>query len=350
MLSLLYKVNSESLFSAVLSVVGNLSVLITAFKRSSHLKAPELLSVNLAVTDLGMAITMYPLAIASAWNHAWLGGDASCIYYGLMGFLFGVTSMMTLAVMAVVRFVVSTSLQSPREKISRRKIHVLIIFTWLYALLWAVFPLLGWGKYGPEPFGISCTIAWNEFKENGSSFLICIFTLCTIIPAVTIITCYFGIAWKLHVAYKTIKSSNHIPNAMKMERRLALKLFVLFQIAVLISAGFIGCWAPYATVSFWSMFHSSKSIPPELSLLPCLFAKSSTAYNPFVYYIFSKTFRKEIKQLTCFCGRSNNLVNVTDHETIRESPILMTRDSKRLQKSNIPEGNRLSISNLETET
>nr|XP_015207099.1 PREDICTED: opsin-5-like isoform X2 [Lepisosteus oculatus] len=217
-----YGAGAFLLLIAVLSAVGNLSVLITAFKRSSHLKAPELLSVNLAVTDLGMAITMYPLAIASAWNHAWLGGDTSCIYYGLMGFLFGVTSMMTLAVMAVVRFVVSTSLQSPREKISRRKIHVLIIFTWLYSLLWAVFPLLGWGKYGPEPFGISCTIAWAEFKENGSSFLICIFTLCTIIPAVTIIACYFGIAWKLHVAYKTIKNSNHIPNAMKVERRLAL--------------------------------------------------------------------------------------------------------------------------------
>lgn len=88
-----------------------------AFKHSSHMKPPELLSVNLAVTDLGAAVAMYPLAVASAWNHHWLGGDATCIYYGLVGFFFGTASIMTMTVMAVVRFVVSLSLQSPSEYI-----------------------------------------------------------------------------------------------------------------------------------------------------------------------------------------------------------------------------------------
>lgn len=81
------------------------------------MKPPELLSVNLAVTDLGAAVAMYPLAVASAWNHHWLGGDATCIYYGLVGFFFGTASIMTMTVMAVVRFVVSLSLQSPSEYI-----------------------------------------------------------------------------------------------------------------------------------------------------------------------------------------------------------------------------------------
>ncbi|CAI5769156.1 opsinopsin-5-like [Podarcis lilfordi] len=65
--------------------------------------------VNLAVTDLGMAFSMYPLAIASTWNHAWLGSHATCIYYALVGFLFGVASMMTLSVTAVIRFPVIQS-------------------------------------------------------------------------------------------------------------------------------------------------------------------------------------------------------------------------------------------------
>lgn len=101
--------------SAVLSIVGNLLVLIVAFRRSSRMKPPELLSVNLAVTDLGAAVTMYPLAVASAWSHHWIGGDVSCIYYGLAGFFFGIASIMNLTILAIVRFVVSLNLHSPSK-------------------------------------------------------------------------------------------------------------------------------------------------------------------------------------------------------------------------------------------
>lgn len=94
---------------AALSISGNAAVLISAARRLTLLKAPELLTVNLAVTDIGMALSMYPLSIASAFNHAWLGGDTSCLYYGLMGMIFSVTSIMTLAMMGMVRYLVTGS-------------------------------------------------------------------------------------------------------------------------------------------------------------------------------------------------------------------------------------------------
>ncbi|KAM6954396.1 opsin 8, group member b [Aplochiton taeniatus] len=286
------------LIIAVLSIVGNLLVLIMAFKRSSGMKPPELLSVNLAVTDLGAAVSMYPLAMASAWNHHWIGGHATCVYYALVGFFFGVASLMNLTVMAIVRFMVSLSLQSPKEKISRRTVKILCLWIWIYALVWALFPVMGWGRYGPEPFGLSCSLAWGEMKEEDFSFVFSLFTLNLAIPSVVISGCYFGIALKLYVTYKSMNNGNQIPNIIKMHRRLLL-------IAVLISAGFIVCWAPYGIVSLWSVFCSSKSIPPVVALLPCMFAKSSTVYNPFIYYGFSNTFRKEAKRLGRLCRRSN---------------------------------------------
>ncbi|XP_053567109.1 rhodopsin-like [Bombina bombina] len=282
---------------AILTVVGNVAVLATAVKCSSHLKSPELLSINLAVTDLGMALSIYPLAIASAWNHAWLGGDQTCLYYALMGFLFGVASMMTLTAMAVIRYLVTASPRTNKHKIRRKSVYVLITCIWIYSLLWAIFPLLGWGYYGPEPFGISCTIAWSEFHNstNGLSFIVSMFILCTITPAVTIITCYTRITWKLHKVYQEIQNYDKIPNAAKVEKKLTL-------MALLVSFGFLVSWMPYAAVSFWSIFNSSKYIPPMVSLLPCLFAKSSTAFNPIIYYMFSKSFRQKVKQLNWCCG------------------------------------------------
>ncbi|XP_075056587.1 opsin-5-like [Mixophyes fleayi] len=285
------------LIIAILSIVGNLAVLATAVKCSSHLKSPDLLSINLAVADLGMAVSMYPLAIASAWNHAWIWGQSSCLYYALMGFFFGVASMMTLTAMAVIRYLVTSTITANPSTIKKKVIYIVITCIWLYALLWAIFPLVGWGHYGPEPFGISCTIAWAEFHNstNGFSFIVSMFALCTLAPAATIVTCYTKITWKLHKAYKEIQSYDRIPNTAKVERRLTL-------MAILVSAGFLVSWTPYAIVSFWSIFHSSESIPPMVSLLPCLFAKSSTAFNPIIYYTFSKMFRLKVKQLKCCCG------------------------------------------------
>nr|XP_020657187.1 opsin-5 [Pogona vitticeps] len=292
------------LIIAFLTILGNSAILAVAVKRSSRLRSPELLTVNLAVTDLGMAISMYPLAIASAWNHTWLGGDATCIYYGLMGFLFGVSSMMTLTVMAVIRFFVTHSSKSNSNNINRRVIHISITLIWLYAVLWAILPLLGWGHYGPEPFGTSCTISWGQFykSSNGFSFILSMFIFCTILPAMTILFCYLSIAWKLHKTYQEMQNFKRISNATKLEKKLTL-------MAVLISVGFLGAWTPYAAVSFWSIFHSSESLPQVVTLLPCLFAKSSTAYNPFIYYTFSKTFRQEVKQLQCCCGEKVHFLN-----------------------------------------
>ncbi|KAM9435510.1 opsin 8, group member b [Clarias gariepinus] len=291
-----YGIGVFLLIIAILSILGNLLVLLLAYKRSSHMKPPELLNLNLAVTDLGAAVSMYPLAVASSWNHSWLGGEATCVYYAWMGFFFGVASIATLTVMAVVRFSGSQTLQSQTVKISKRTVQVLLAGTWLYALLWAVFPLIGVGTYGPEPFGLSCTLAWAEMKEHSPFFVISMFTMNLVIPAIIIICCYSGIILRLHLSYKTLGNANFIQRKVKIQRRLML-------IAVLISAGFIGCWTPYGIVSLWSMY-STSSITPYVSMLPCLFAKSSTVYNPLIYYIYSKSFKQEAKRFLQVCTRS----------------------------------------------
>ncbi|KAL2082246.1 hypothetical protein ACEWY4_022064 [Coilia grayii] len=292
-------VGAYLLIIAILSIVGNLLVLIMASKRSKQMKPPELLSVNLAVTDLGAAVSMYPLATASAWNHHWIGGEVVCRYYGFMGFFFGVASMMTLTVMAVVRFVVSTNLQSPKERVTRRNVALLVTATWVYALLWALFPLLGWGQYGPEPFGLSCTLAWADLRQapNGMPFVHAMFAMNLAIPAVTIISCYAGIALRLRSTLKSL-DSDHVPSTIKMQRRLVL-------IAILISMGFLGSWTPYGMVSLWSVYRDSGSISPVVSMLPCLFAKTSTVYNPLIYYAFSKTFKAQVRQVCCLCVQDN---------------------------------------------
>ncbi|XP_026197604.1 opsin 8, group member a [Anabas testudineus] len=277
---------------AVLSVLGNAAVLVSTARRLAFLKAPELLTVNLAVTDIGMALSMYPLSIASAFNHAWIGGDVSCLYYGLMGMIFSITSIMTLAVMGTVRYLVTGSPPKTGIKFQRRTISIVISGIWLYAGLWALFPLLGWGSYGPEPFGLACSIDWTGYGQsvNHSTFIMTLSILCTFLPCLVVFFTYFGIAWKLHRAYQSIQSKDF--QCGNVEKKITL-------MAVLISLGFFIAWTPYVAVSFWSMFHPQEQdhMTPFITLLPCLFAKSSTVYNPFIYFIFQRTLWHELPQI-----------------------------------------------------
>lgn len=108
------------------------------------------------------------------------------------------------------------------EKISKRTVQLMLAGTWLYALLWAVFPLIGWGAYGPEPFGLSCTLAWAEMKAHSPSFVICMFAMNLVIPAIVIICCYFGLTLRLHFTYKAPQNANIIKKKVKIQRRLLL--------------------------------------------------------------------------------------------------------------------------------
>ncbi|XP_028858812.1 opsin 8, group member a [Denticeps clupeoides] len=268
---------------AVLSVLGNAAVIFTAARRQKFLKAPELLTVNLAVTDIGMALSM-----------------------------FSVASIVTLAVMGLVRYLVTGSRPKSGNKFQRRTIAIFIVLIWLYAFTWAIFPLLGWGGYGPEPYGMACSVDWAGYQRsfNSSTFIMALAIFCTIIPCMVLVFSYSGIAWKLHKAYQSIQNINHLPNYGTVEKKVTL-------MAILISSGFIVSWTPYVAISLWTMFHTEgkDSVTPIVSLLPCLFAKSSTAYNPFIYYVFRKSFQRELRHLRCLCcGPQPGLTTMEEDE------------------------------------
>uniref|UniRef100_A0A3B4ZV48 Opsin 8, group member a n=1 Tax=Stegastes partitus TaxID=144197 RepID=A0A3B4ZV48_9TELE len=237
-----------------------------------------LLTVNLA--DISMALGTYPLCIASAHNHVWIGCGASCLNYGLMGMIFRVTSIMTLTVMGMVRPLVTDR----RKKVS----NIVISGIRLHAELWALYPLLGWGSCGPEPFRLCCSMDWTSYGEslNHSTFILTLFVLCTFLPCLVIVF-NFGIAWKLHRAYQSIQ--NNDCQYGNIEKKITL-------MAVMISPGFLIARTPYVAVSFWSMFRPRDQVRMTVvvTLLPCLFAKSSTTYNPFIYFVFQRRSRNII--------------------------------------------------------
>ncbi|RXM36744.1 Opsin-5 [Acipenser ruthenus] len=142
-----------------LSLLGNGVVVITFLRRCKRLKPPELMAVNLAVCDFGYSLLGAPLLIYSSFSHAWWFGWRGCRWYGVQGFVFGIGSLLTTMLISIDRCLKICSFQYG-QWVEQRHIALLVLLVWIYTTAWAILPVLGFGSYGPEPFGISCTIDW----------------------------------------------------------------------------------------------------------------------------------------------------------------------------------------------
>ncbi|CAL1579559.1 unnamed protein product [Knipowitschia caucasica] len=275
----------------VCSLMGNSTLLYVSYKKKHLLKPAEFFIVNLAISDLGLTVSLYPMAITSSIYHRWLFGRTVCSMYAFCGMLFGLCSLTTLTLLSIVCFV---KVCYPHYGNRFKALHggLLIGLAWLYALLFATAPLLHWGEYGPEPYGTACCIDWrlSNLLPVARSYTVALFLLCFILPCALIMASYSCILITVQASRKTMEQHTHRQTHMSSIQAIIVKLSVAACI------GFLTAWSPYAIVSMWAAFGQVDSIPPLAFALPAMFAKSSTIYNPVIYLLLRPNFRKVMRR------------------------------------------------------
>lgn len=74
---------------------------------------------------------------------------------------------------------------------------------------------------------------------------------------------------------------------------------------VLINVSFVLAWTPFAVLCFWTVFSTPESVPYGLSLISPLAVKTSTTFNPIIYYMTNAKLRAAIK---CVLGLSDQSI------------------------------------------
>uniref|UniRef100_A0A3P9DHL0 Opsin 7, group member a n=1 Tax=Maylandia zebra TaxID=106582 RepID=A0A3P9DHL0_9CICH len=273
----------------VCSLFGNSTLLYISYKKKNVLKPAEYFIINLAVSDLGLTLSLYPMAITSSFYHRWLYGKTVCSVYAFCGMLFGICSLTTLTLLSMVCFVkVCYPLYGNRFN----SVHgrLLIACAWVYALLFACSPLAHWGEYGPEPYGTACCIDWRLSNQlsTARSYTVALFIFCYILPCCAILASYTGILVAVHASRRTMEQHALRPTHMSSIQ------IVIVKLSVAVCIGFFAAWSPYAVVSMWAAFGHIENIPPMAFAMPAMFAKSSTIYNPIIYLMLRPNFRRMV--------------------------------------------------------
>eukprot|EP00063_Salmo_salar_P003912 XP_013978747.1 PREDICTED: opsin-5-like [Salmo salar] len=270
----------------VCSLVGNTILLYVSYNKKMLLKPAEFFIINLAVSDLGMTLSLYPLAVTSSIYHRWLYGKTVCLVYAFCGVLFGICSLTTLTILSTV-CCLKVCYPLYGNRFSPDHGRILIACAWAYALVFACSPLAHWGAYGPEPYGTACCIDWQRSNWDGvaRSYTVALFLCCYILPCCVITSAYSQILVTVRESRRAVEQ--HV----SQQTRMGNVQTTIVKLSVAVCIGFFAAWSPYALVSMWAAFGHMDSIPPMAFAIPAVLAKSSTLYNPLVCLLLKPNFR-----------------------------------------------------------
>ncbi|KAJ8279871.1 hypothetical protein COCON_G00069370 [Conger conger] len=275
-------------------------LLYVSYKKKHLLKPAEFFIINLAISDLGMTVSLYPLAIISSIYHRWLYGKTMCLIYAFCGVLFGICSLTTLTLLSTV-CCLKVCYPLYGNRFNHDHGRLMIACSWAYALVFACSPLAHWGEYGLEPYGTACCIDWasSNTQPAARSYIVVLFLLCYILPCGVIVSSYTQILATVRESRRAVERHISAQSHMSSIQTIIVKL------SVAVCVGFLAAWSPYALVSMWATFGHIKSIPPLAFAVPAVFAKTSTLYNPVVYLLLKPNFRhvvsKDLRALQTMC-------------------------------------------------
>ncbi|XP_024597728.1 visual pigment-like receptor peropsin [Neophocaena asiaeorientalis asiaeorientalis] len=269
--------------AGMISVLSNIIVL-GIFIKYKELRTPtNAIIINLAVTDIGVSSIGYPMSAASDLHGSWKFGYAGCQIYAGLNIFFGMASIGLLTVVAVDRYLTICCPDAGRRMTTNTYISM-ILGAWLNGLFWALMPIVGWASYAPDPTGATCTINWRKNDVSFVSYTMMVVAINFIVPLIMMFYCYYHVtrSIKHHATSNCTEYLNRDWSDQVDVTKMSVIMILMFLVA----------WSPYSIVCLWASFGDPKKIPPSMAILAPLFAKSSTFYNPCIYVIANKKFRR----------------------------------------------------------
>lgn len=262
----------------LLALFGNATVIFITITRSSRIDVSRFLICNLAVADLCMGVYLGLLAIVDAstkGNFKSYGVEwqlsSGCKTAGFLAVLSSETSMYTLTVITVERYIAITHALDITKKMSLKKTSVVMVIGWCFSLIAATLPLFKVSDYTkfsvclPFETGDTKSLAYvtSVLVLNGSAFIV-------------ILTCYIKI-------YCAVRGSNAWnTNDFRTAQRMALLIFTDFT-----------CWAPITFLSLTAAFGGDIVSLKEAKIFTVFVFPLNSCANPFLYAIFTSQFKRD---------------------------------------------------------
>ncbi|XP_063724870.1 melanopsin-like [Symsagittifera roscoffensis] len=279
------------LFLTLFGLIGNLTV-IYIFLSTKSLRTPNnVLLVNLSLIDLIMVLTCQPMFMISSFEKEWIFGDFACDVYGAFTSFGGCGSIIAMTAIAYDRYIMICFAADANRIASISRSVRIAAMVWLYTSLFAILPSFGIGGFVMDGYMTSCTFDYVTQDLTTRSFVIFMYIMVFMAPMLLNIYFYYSI-------FETVRNSSA---SDKKEKKQQSKELAIAKVGLTCIVFFGIAWTPYALIALVGQFSGPENIPPRLSTLPALFAKSNCVYNAYIYGFMHPKYKYQIKKrFPCF--------------------------------------------------
>ncbi|WAR15019.1 OPSX-like protein [Mya arenaria] len=248
-------------YSAIFGVIGNLQTLRVLVKDHPLSMSSSRIHVQMAIANILVAATGFQ-AGANAWIGRWVCGDAGCKAYGFFA-MFGGMASVTLAAM---------------YDFQSRTGGLLTGAAWVFSLVIATGPLMGWNSYALESSGTSCLLDWRVRDQAHISFFLTIGSVFMVLMSAAI----FG----LRSAIMRTKTDD-VKGGSDWFTESQLNWMAVGNLMLVLCG-----YNPYLFLAIWSVASPAPlQMGPLAPYVMALMVKCSTLYFPLIYCTASKQFR-----------------------------------------------------------
>lgn len=166
----------------VLTIGGNVLVLLAVFMSRNLRSSTHYLIVNLAVADLLLGTTVLPFSATLEVSGKWYFGQVFCEVWATADVMCCTASIWSLCVISLDRYIGVTRPLAYSSIMTERRMCVMIAVVWALSIVISIGPAFGW-KTPPDPDPTVCTVnqelGYVLFSVTGSFYLpsLCILIL-----------------------------------------------------------------------------------------------------------------------------------------------------------------------------
>ncbi|XP_043962762.1 trace amine-associated receptor 1-like [Gambusia affinis] len=264
---------------SVITVCGNLLVIISiVYFRQLHTPTNALI-LSLAVADLLVGALVFPLTMEFSVSSCFYQEEMFCKVRSSFDITLSTCSILNLCCISVDRYYAVCQPLAYRTKISSHVVVVMILVSWGVPGVAAV-SLVGFNR---SKCGQNCL-----FTVVLGKILIVLITF--YLPLLVMICIYlkiFCVAQKQAHSIQSMKTPG--ASVSKMERKATKTLVIVMGV-------FLLCWLPSFLCTTVFTFSNASQPGPLVEILNWL-ALSNSTFNPFIYALFYRWFRSAIRMI-----------------------------------------------------
>ncbi|XP_039605666.1 trace amine-associated receptor 13c-like [Polypterus senegalus] len=294
--------------SIVVTLCGNLVVIIS-ISHFNQLHTPtNLLVLSLAIGDFLIGVLIMPIIAIQSIETCWYFGEVFCYIYTFFLALLTTTSIITLAVIAIDRYIAICHPLTYSNKITVQIGAMAVAAIWTSNVTYSGTMILSGGNtegvIGVDPCPGDCTLVFNSAWATIDliySFLLPVFIMVTLYAKIFLIA-------KRHAKAISTQQRNSVGKnkniSKKSERKAAKTLGIVVTV-------FILCFLPFYVCTLLNQFMNF-AVPSVVAWTCCWIAYVNSGLNPIIYALFYPWFRKSFKLLiTCkICSPESSLISL----------------------------------------